>query len=306
MKLPHRAALVTGAGRGIGEAVALALAREGASLTIASRTASELEQVAARIRRRGGVVHAVPADVSSQQDVNGLIEATLGAYGRVDILVNAAGVYGPIAPLWDIDVGEWIRAAQINLFGTLFCCRAVLPHMILNRRGKIINFSGGGATAPLPCFSAYGVSKAGVVRLTEVLAEEVKEFNIQVNAVAPGAVDTRLQDQVLAAGDRAGAAGSRIRKLRETGEGGVPRELAAELVVFLASDDSDGLTGKLIAAQHDGWQSWDAARLAELMSAPWLTLRRIDLATLRPFLAATVTRQPGPGLLALPAEHKAP
>jgi len=181
-----------------------------------------------------------------------------------------------------------------------------LPHMILNRRGKIINFSGGGATAPLPCFSAYGVSKAGVVRLTEVLAEEVKEFNIQVNAVAPGAVDTRLQDQVLAAGDRAGAAGSRIRKLRETGEGGVPRELAAELVVFLASDDSDGLTGKLIAAQHDGWQSWDAARLAELMSAPWLTLRRIDLATLRPFRAASVARQPGPGLLALPAEHKAP
>ncbi len=286
MKLPGKAALVTGAGRGIGEAVAQALAREGALLTIASRTLPELEQVAGQIRRRGGEVRVVTADVSRQQDVKRLTEAALDAYGRIDILVNAAGVYGPIGPLSDLEVNQWIRAAEINLFGTLLCCRAVLPHMLANRRGKIVNFSGGGATAPLPCFSAYGVSKAAVVRLTETLAEEVKPFGIQVNAVAPGAVDTHLQDQVLEAGERAGEAGRRIRALRETGQGGVPRELAAELVVFLAGDDSAGLTGKLIAAPHDGWQSWDAARIAELMSAPWLTLRRLDAHTLQPFLAS--------------------
>jgi len=284
MKLRNKVAIITGGGRGIGEAIALAFAREGASLTIASRTQAELDQVASQIRDLGGQVQVVRTDVSNRDDVIRLIETTLTTYGQIDILVNAAGVYGPIGPMWDVDVDGWIRAMQINLFGTFLCCHAVLPHMIERRQGKIINFSGGGATSPLPRFTAYGVSKTAIVRLTETLAEEVKEFNIQVNAVAPGAVDTRLQDAVLAAGERAGDLLARIRKLRETGEGGVPRELPAELVVFLASDDSDGLTGKLIAAPYDGWQSWDADRIAELMSAPWFTLRRLDPFTLRPFM----------------------
>lgn len=284
MKLQDKVAIVTGGGRGIGEAIALAFAREGARLAIASRTQSELDQVAAKIQELSGQVLVIPTDVSNRDDVVRLVKTTLDSYGQVDVLVNAAGVYGPIGPMWDIDVDEWIRAMQINLFGTFMCCHAVLPHMIERRQGKITNFSGGGATLPLPRFTAYGVSKTAIVRLTETLAEEVKESNIQVNAVAPGAVDTRLQDDVLAAGERAGDLLARIRKLRETGEGGVPRELPAELVVFLASDDSDGLTGKLVAAPYDGWQSWDANRIAELMSAPWFTLRRIDPYTLRPLM----------------------
>lgn len=284
MKLQGKVAIVTGGGRGIGEAVALAFAREGARLAIASRTQSELDQVAAGIQALGGQAQAIRTDVSNRDDVIQLIEATLTTYGQIDILVNAAGVHGPIGPMWDVDIDEWIRSIQINLFGTFMCCHAVLPHMIERRQGKIVNFSGGGATSPLPRFTAYGVSKTGIVRLTETLAEEVKEFDIQVNVIAPGAVDTRMQDQVLAAGERAGELLTRIRRLRETGKGGVPRELPAELVVFLASDDSDGLTGKLIAAPYDGWQSWDGNRIAELMSAPWLTLRRIDPYTLRPLV----------------------
>ncbi len=284
MKLQGKVAIVTGGGRGIGEAVALAFAREGARLAIASRTQSELDQVAAGIQALGGQAQAIRTDVSNRDDVIQLIEATLTTYGQIDILVNAAGVHGPIGPMWDVDIDEWIRNIQINLFGTFMCCHAVLPHMIERRQGKIVNFSGGGATSPLPRFTAYGVSKTGIVRLTETLAEEVKEFDIQVNVIAPGAVDTRMQDQVLAAGERAGELLTRIRRLRETGKGGVPRELPAELVVFLASDDSDGLTGKLIAAPYDGWQSWDGNRIAELMSAPWLTLRRIDPYTLRPLV----------------------
>lgn len=284
MKLQGKVAIVTGGGRGIGEAIALAFAGEGARLAIASRTQAELEQVAARIRKMGGQVQVIRTDVSRRDDVLRLVEGTLTTYGQIDILVNAAGVYGPIGPMWEADVDEWFRAVHINLFGTFLCCHAVLPHMISRRQGKIINFSGGGATSPLPRFTAYGVSKTANVRLTETLAEEVKEFNIQVNAVAPGAVDTRLQDQVLAAGERAGDLLARIRRLRETGEGGVVRELPAALVVFLASDESDGLTGKLIAAPYDGWESWDANRIAEVMSAPWFTLRRMDPYTLRPLM----------------------
>ncbi len=156
--------------------------------------------------------------------------------------------------------------------------------MIRAGRGKIINFSGGGATSPLCRFSAYGVSKAAVVRLTETLAEEVKEFNIQVNAIAPGAVDTKLQDLVLAAGERAGDLLQRIRRLRETGEGGTPREVPAELALFLASDDSRKLTGRLISAPNDKWESWTEERIEQVMSQPWFTLRRMDPFTLRPFL----------------------
>jgi len=284
MKLNNKVAIITGGGRGIGEAVALAFAGEGARMTIASRTQTELDQVAARIQEQGGQVQAIRTDVSNRDDVARLIETTLTTYSQIDILVNAAGVYGPIGPMWDVDIDEWFRAFQINLLGTFMCCHAILPHMIERRQGKIVNFSGGGATSPLPRFTAYGVSKTAIVRLTETLAEEIKEFNIQVNAIAPGAVDTSLQDNVLAAGERAGDLLERIRRLRETGEGGVPRELPAELVVFLASEDSDGLTGKLIAAPYDGWESWDADRIAEVMSEAWFTLRRMDPYTLRPLV----------------------
>jgi NAD(P)-dependent dehydrogenase (short-subunit alcohol dehydrogenase family) len=172
----------------------------------------------------------------------------------------------------------------VNLIGTFLASRSVLPHMIERRRGRIVNFSGGGATGPLPRFSAYAVSKAAVVRLTETLAEEVKEFNIQVNAIAPGMVDTKLQDAVLQAGSRAGDLFDKVKKMRETGQGGVSPELAANLAVFLASDAANGLTGRLIAAPYDDWQKWDAKRIAEVMSAPWFTLRRIDPNTLRPLM----------------------
>ena len=287
-----RVAIVTGGGRGIGEAVALALAREGARVVVAARTGAELGRVVARIEQLGGAARAVPSDVSQPGQVERLTRAALDAYGQIDVLVNAAGIPGPIGPLWDTDVAAWKRAIDVNLLGTFLCCHAVVPHMIKQRRGKVINMSGGGAASPLPRFSAYGASKAAVVRLTETLAEELREFGVQVNAIAPGLVDTRLQDEVLAAGERAGAQFARVRRLRETGEGGVPGELPATLAVWLASDRSDGLTGKLIAAPFDDWQTWDAARIAELTSSTWLTLRRLDHATVRP-LRETMPRDAG-------------
>ncbi len=278
------AVIVTGGGRGIGEAAAYALASAGRPLVLVSRTISELERVAAAVRQRGGSALAVAADVSRPEDAIRIVRAALDAHGAVAALVNAAGVYGPIGVAWEVDPVQWVHALHVNLVGTFLCCREVLPHMIARRRGKIINFSGGGATAPLARFSAYGVSKAAVVRLTETLADEAQEFNVQVNAIAPGAVDTRLQDEVLAAGERAGPLAARIRDLRERGIGGVPPTLAAELVAYLVSDESDGLTGKLIAAPYDDWRSWDAARIAALQASPWLTLRRLDRHTLAPLV----------------------
>jgi NAD(P)-dependent dehydrogenase (short-subunit alcohol dehydrogenase family) len=284
MTLQGEVAVITGGGRGIGAAIALAFAREGAKLLLAARTQAELVVVRDRVRALGGTAEIVTVDVVKLEDVERLMRAAGDTYGAIDILVNAAGTYGPIGPAWEVDVDGWIHALHVNLVGTFLCCHAVVPGMVIRRRGKIVNFSGGGAAAPQPRFSAYGVSKAAVVRFTETLAEELKGFNIQVNAVAPGLVDTQLQNEVLAAQDNAGPLLDRIRRLKETGEGGVPAELAAELVVFLASDRSDGLTGRLIAATYDDWKRWDAARIAEVMATPWFTLRRIDSHTLRPLV----------------------
>ncbi len=283
-KLQDKVALVTGAGRGIGEAIALRFGAEGARLVLAARTLSELEDVAEKVRAGGGTARVVVTDVSDRKKVAHLVASCMDAFSRIDILVNAVGTYGPIGRAWEIDAQDWMAAFATNLFGAFFLCQSVLPHMIRQGAGKIINFSGGGATSPLARFTAYGVSKAAVVRLTETLAEEVREFNIQVNAIAPGAVDTKLQDQVLAAGENAGELLHHIRRMRETGEGRTPREVPAELALFLASNDSRNLTGRLIAAPFDGWQSWNGERITEIMSQAWFTLRRMDPFTLRPLL----------------------
>jgi NAD(P)-dependent dehydrogenase (short-subunit alcohol dehydrogenase family) len=277
-------AVITGGGRGIGEAVALAFAGNGAAVVLAARTASELAQVEARVRAAGGAAVAIPTDVSSPPDVSRLVQRAVDAYGHVDVLVNAAGILGPVGPLWEADPEAWKRAVEVNLYGTFLCCRAVVPHMMQRRRGKIVNFSGGGAASPLPRMAAYGASKAAVVRLTETLAEELKPYNIAVNAIAAGLVDTRLLDPVLAAQERGGDQFARVRRLRDTGEGGVPAELPAALALWLASDASHGLTGKLISAPYDGWRDWDERRIVALKASPWFTLRRIDHATLRPLI----------------------
>jgi NAD(P)-dependent dehydrogenase (short-subunit alcohol dehydrogenase family) len=282
--LKDKVAIVTGAGRGIGQAIALAFARQEAKLVLVARTTSELENVAAQVKHLGSEGLVASADVSSLHDVDQIVPMALDRYGRVDILVNAAAVHGPIARLWEAETEDWIKAVQINLLGTFFACRQVIPHMIGKGAGKIINFSGGGATSPSPRLSAYGASKAAIVRLTETLAAELAEFNIQVNALAPGLVDTKIHDDILAAGPDAGHLVQDVRRLRENGTGAVPVELAAELAVFLASSRSDGLTGKLIAAPYDGWQEWNQQRIAELMNTPWFTLRRMDDFTLRPLL----------------------
>ncbi len=283
-RLQDRVALIVGAGRGIGEAIAVRFAAERAHLILAARTARELETVAKRIRAAGGTALVVATDVTAPEQVTNLVQKSVETFGHVDILVNAAGIYGPIGRAWEIDAQEWVNTFSVNLFSVFLLCQRVVPHMIRAGRGKIINFSGGGATSPLCRFSAYGVSKAAVVRFTETLAEELKEFNVQVNAIAPGAVDTKLQDSVLAAGEKAGDLLQRISRLRETGEGGTPREVPAELSVFLASDDSRNLTGRLISAPNDKWESWTEQRLAEIMAKPWFTLRRLDSFTLRPLL----------------------
>jgi NAD(P)-dependent dehydrogenase (short-subunit alcohol dehydrogenase family) len=162
----------------------------------------------------------------------------------------------------------------VNLFGSVLCCRAVLPHFRANGYGKVIQLSGGGATSPLPRLSAYAASKAAVVRFAETLAEELRGTGIDVNAIAPGALNTRLLDEVLDAGPEVVGDSFYERALEQRSSGGTPLDLATSLAVFLGSEESDGITGKLISAPWDPWQEFPA-HADDLSSTDVYTLRRI-------------------------------
>jgi len=275
MKLKDKIAIITGAGRGIGKAIALAFAKEGADLTVVSRTLAEVEQTAREAEEFGVRVLPLKVDVSRAEEVNSMVEETLQKFGKIDILVNNAGILGPVGLLVENNVKLWIETVNVNLIGTFLCCRTVLPHMMNHRSGKIINLSGGGAAYPKPRFSAYACSKAAVVRLTETLAEEVKDYNIQVNAIAPGAVKTRIVEQIVEAGEKADKNTlAEARKVLEGGGSGF--EPVTSLAVFLASEESDGLTGRLISAVWDDWQSLHEDRIRWTMEKGYYTLRRID------------------------------
>ncbi|HVB99471.1 MAG TPA: SDR family oxidoreductase [Candidatus Dormibacteraeota bacterium] len=278
-RLSARAAIITGAGRGLGQHVAQAFAREGASVVLCARSESELSQAAEAIRRSGHSCLTVKGDIGDPKAVDALVQAALSAYGKIDVLVNNAAIQGPIGPLAESDELEWTQTIQTNLLGTFHCIRRVLPHMIAARKGKIINLSGGGATAARPNFSAYAVSKAAIVRLTETLAEEVAFFNVQVNAIAPGILPTKMLKEIIAAGQRAGEVEIE-GALSAQNPAPASFAKATALAIFLASDGSGGLTGKLLSAQHDGWETWDQEQIDRLMRQPWLTLRRLDEFTL--------------------------
>ena len=271
--LKNKVSIITGGSMGIGKAIALAFAKEGSHLVLASRTKSHLEATKQELEGFGPRVEIFRADVSQEKEIQSLANFTLKEFGDINILVNCAGIYGPIGFITDLDAKKWLETIEINLFGTFLCIKAVLPTMMKNKKGKIINLSGGGAVSPFPRFSAYSASKASVVRLTETLAEEVKEYNIDINAIAPGSVNTRLLDQVLVTGEAAGK-DFMAKAIKQNQEGGVTPEKVAELAVFLASSKADGLSGRLISLLWDSWREIPQ-HLPEIMSSDIYTIRRI-------------------------------
>jgi 3-oxoacyl-[acyl-carrier protein] reductase len=270
MKLEDKVCLITGAGRGIGEAIALAFARHGAILVLCSRTAKELQRTALKTTKAGSITVTFRVDVSDFEQISNMVEQTVSRFGRIDVLINNAGIYGPIGPIWKNDISLWRETIATNLFGPVHCIRAVVPHMIQSGGGKIVNVTGGGEGA-FPRFSAYACSKSAMVRLTETLAEELREYNIQVNAIAPGAVNTRLLDEVLDAGINAGDFYEKAK--RQKASGGVAPEKAARLAAFLASSDSGTLTGRLLSAVWDDWENLD---IESIMDSSLYQVRRID------------------------------
>lgn len=273
-RLEGRRALVTGGGRGIGRAIAVALAREGAAVVITARSANELATTADHIRAFGEACHPIPADVSTVEGATHAIDAGQAQLGGLDILVNCAGIYGPIGPIEGTLPDAWWEAIRVNLFGTYLCVRGALPHLRRSQHGAVINMSGGGAATPLPNFTAYACAKAAVVRMTESLHLELAGA-VAAYAIAPGAVNTRLLDEALAAGDRAGAEFARRARAQKE-SGGTSPERAASLAVFLATDEARPLSGRLVSAVWDPWEDWqeDPTQLSSLTDDTYM-LRRL-------------------------------
>ena len=274
--LKGRNAIITGASQGLGKAIAEHFIRAGANVVLCARSKADLaatQKELAKISRRQKVLAHV-CDVSDETQVNDVVEFALSELGSVQALVANAGVYGPMGPTESVSLKEWRQALDINLFGVLLPCRALIPHFKQAGGGKIVVISGGGATNPLPNISCYAASKAAAVRLMETLAEELREFKVDVNAVAPGALKTRLIDQVLAAGPKVVGKTFFAKNKKWAEEGATPLELGASLCVYLASKESDGITGKLISAQWDPWKTLQAHR-DELAKSDIYCLRRI-------------------------------
>lgn len=276
MQLAGKKAVVTGASQGLGFAIAAAFIKEGADVLICARTAKDVESAVESLKKtaaRPEQVAGLAADVSKESDVMRLVEGA-DAWGRVDALVCNAGVYGPKGAIDRVDWQAWQDAIAVNLNGTVLCCRAFLPLLRRSERGKIVILSGGGATKPLPNLSAYAASKAAVVRFGETLAEELKESGIDVNLVAPGALNTRLLDEILEAGPETVGASFYQASLKQKESGGTALDRGANLCVYLASDASSGITGKLISAVWDPWERFEEHR-EELRKSDVYTLRRI-------------------------------
>jgi len=277
MKLDKRIALITGAGQGLGAELARHYVTNGASVLLCARSADKLAEVKESLTpllAPGARIVTITGDVGNPKDVERIFDVLRAEFPRLDILVNNAGVYGPMGNIEDVDWDEWVDAIRINLLGLVGVSRAAMPIFRGQRYGKIINISGGGAANPMPAITAYAASKAGVVRFTESLALECRDDHIDVNAIAPGALVTRMMDQLLEAGpEKVGQAFfDRMKKI--SAEGGTPLDVGAALCVFLGSSESDGITGKLIAAQWDRWEDWPK-HLDELNASDVYTLRRI-------------------------------
>lgn len=261
--------LITGAGRGIGKRLALGFARAKAKVGLLARTKAELDLADLEIEHAGGVSLRLRADVRDYVQVASAVERVRSEYGEIHALICAAGVQGPIGAMAECSAKEWAEVVQVNLVGAMHACRAVLPAMIERRHGKIILLAGDGAQEPRPNFSAYAASKAALVRFAETLAEEVREANVQVNCMDPGATYTSMTDEIVRAGEAAGwrevQAATEVRS-----NGGTAPDKQLQLAMFLASDRSNHISGRLISVEDD-WKKLESANLQPNL----FTLRRV-------------------------------
>ncbi|MFA4848378.1 MAG: SDR family oxidoreductase [Methanoregula sp.] len=269
--------VITGATRGLGRLVAEKFWLAGDDLVLIARHEPELKKIADDLlisRQRDQQIHFFAADLSNLIQIPTLIDTIQRIAGNPDILINNAAIQGPIGPLHVNNWTDWQDCLNVCLLAPVQFCRGFLPSMIAKRYGRIVNISGGGATAPRPNFSSYATAKCGIVRFSETLAQEVSPYGITVNCVAPGPMKSRLTETILDAGiEYAGS--SEIKNAQRTdNENPHSEKRAADLVHFLTTDICNEINGKLISALWDPWEKLpDIAQ--DIRSNDVYTLRRI-------------------------------
>jgi NAD(P)-dependent dehydrogenase (short-subunit alcohol dehydrogenase family) len=243
MKLKDKVAIITGAGRGLGRSVALAFGRQGAKVVLAARSKDEIDHAAAQLRSLRKEAIAIPTDVSNEDQVNHLVERTLDVYGTVDILINNAGARGSIGPIYNTSLSDWEQTMKVNLTSAFLCSKAVIPTMMGKKEGKIINVAT--TMTPRPNLTPYMVAKAGLIQFAKQLSRELKDYNIQVNVIHPGVMDTRMQEEIRKAGTQA-IGTDMFERLKEEGLLTSPDE-PVQLILFLESKAADGINGEYLS-----------------------------------------------------------
>ncbi len=254
--LKDKVAIITGGSRGIGKAIAERFAQEGCNIMLASRTKSELEKTAESIKKKFAVkISSYRTDIGYENEVASLIQKTIAKFGKIDILVNNAAIVGPTGEISHINGQEFFNTLKNNIGGTVFCTKAVIPHMKSQKQGCIINLSGGGGLYPLPYYDAYSASKAAIVRLTENFALELEKFNIYVTAISPGAVNTKMFDEQLKIGKNTIGEKNWQALQDRLASGGDSIDKASELALFIACQNRKELNGRVISAIWDNWEN---------------------------------------------------
>lgn len=248
MRLKGQVAIVTGAGRGIGRAIADQFAREGAHVALVSRTAKELNEVAEGIEKGGGKAGVWVGDTTQLEGVKENVSAIEKSLGPVDVLVNNAGVHNGFGPIWEIDPDDFWLDVTVNVRGVFNYCHEVSRRMVERKRGRIINMVGGGFSRPSPNFSGYGASKAAVMRLTETMAAELKAHGVQAFAMSPGLVKTPLN--VTNMNRPIVQKYLNLKGMFDQGKD-IPPTVAAGIATALASGRLDALTGRVIQPADD-------------------------------------------------------
>ena len=271
-RLDGKVALITGGGRGIGQAIARAYAVEGAKLTLAARTDVELQETAGAIREQYGAdVITVIADVTDRAQVENAVAQTLQRYGVIDVMVNNAGNTGQIGPLWTLDPDRWANTISVHILGTYYGCLAAIPPMLEQGGGRIVNMSGVGG----PNDTSYDAAKTAIVNMTENLSIELAGTGITVNAISPGSIHTRMWEEVRDMALEAGDTELYEKGVVVTSGGGASIERAAELAVMLGSDQCGSLSGRLIRAALDSFEDIPA-NVDAIMASDAYLLRRVN------------------------------
>ncbi len=240
--LTGQVSIVTGGGRGIGRAIALALAKAGAKVAVAARSADQLAETVTLIEEARGHGLAITTDVTDQQSVEKMVQTTEEQFGPIDLLVNNAGLGGPIGPIWEVDPEQWWQCMDVNLRGPYLCSRIVLPGMVKRQSGRIITVASGLGVWPLPFTSAYSISKCAAIRFSESLAAEGKKHGICAFSINPGFVRTAMPEAIANSPEDKEWLGGLFSKSIEAGHD-IPPERAAKLVLFLGSGRADTLSG---------------------------------------------------------------